>query len=61
MPKSFEGKINAGKMANVEDQDFPDYVVGQKHPKHLDGIFAPLKLATVKHRDDGVSPQPQWN
>ena len=42
-------------MANVEDQDFPDYVVGQKHPKYPDGIFAPIKQAAVKHRDDGVS------
>lgn len=47
MPRSFEGKRVDGKIANVEDTDFPDY----KHLDHLGGILAPPAKVDVKPRE----------
>jgi hypothetical protein len=55
MPKDFMGKKNVAKMANVQDNEFPDSVVGNRHPEHLEGIFAPKDKLEIKVREDGIS------
>jgi hypothetical protein len=50
MPTQYRGKQINGKIANVEDQDFPDY--RPDFQSHLKGIFAPVEKINVKVREN---------
>jgi hypothetical protein len=48
MPSSFNGSPITSKIANIEDQDYPDYA--PQFADHIRGVFASVEKVTVKKR-----------